>query len=139
MELESSSKDHFQFHQHLQKLGGSGGFNSESHFLLVTKADLNSKIENLKEIVLSLRNTIANLSQKQIERYQKIIDAVIQSDRLFFIEKPKNAYDNRFDDKILQQVYDRSEFWERQINGNTVDMSNINFSVSKEILAKLRD
>lgn len=106
---------------------------------LVTKADLNSKIENLKEIVLSLRNTIANLSQKQIERYQKIIDAVIQSDRLFFIEKPKNAYDNRFDDKILQQVYDRSEFWERQINGNTVDMSNINFSVSKEILAKLRD
>jgi len=78
---------------------------------LVTKADVNSKIENLKEIVLSLRNTVANLSPKQIERYQKIIDAVIQSDRLFFIEKPKNAYDPKFDDKILQQVYDRSEFW----------------------------
>lgn len=51
------------------------------------------------------------------------------SDRLFFIEKPKNVYDTKIDDKIIQNIYDRSEFWERPVVGSTVDMKYINFSV----------
>ena len=42
------------------------------------------------------------------------------------------------DDKIIQQVYDRSKFFERQIVGNAVNMKHINFSVANEILDKLR-
>jgi hypothetical protein len=40
---------------------------------------------------------------------------------------------------MLQQIYDKTEFWVRAHSKNVVDMSDVNFSVAQEILKSLGD
>lgn len=45
------------------------------------------------------------MGAKQTQRYQGMIDTVLAAERLFFIEKPKDQFSSKVEDKILQQIY----------------------------------
>lgn len=62
---------------------------------------------------------------------------MINKGKIFIIEKPEQAGHQTRENNILQQIYDKTTFWERSITKNVVDMSEINFSVAKEILNEL--
>lgn len=78
------------------------------------------------------------MGPKKKEKFQGVVDELLASGRIYFIEKPKSKNQSTLDSPILQQIYDSSSFWERPVK-NIVDMSQINFSVSGEILRYLRD
>ena len=81
---------------------------------------------------------MAGMGPKKKERFQSVVDELLASGRIYFIERPRTRNQNTLDSPILQQIYDSSKPWDRKVT-NIVDMSQINFSVSGEILNQLRD
>lgn len=58
---------------------------------------------------------------------------MLKNDKIFLVERPKSVGQCTLPSTILQQIYDKTTFWERDLsktNRNIVDMSAINFSVS---------
>ena len=106
--------------------------------MVVTKAEPGTKSENIKGIISNLRDSVAGMGPKKKERFQSVVDELLASGRIYFIERPRTRNQNTLDSPILQQIYDSSSFWERKVK-NIVDMSQINFSVSGEVLNQLRD
>ena len=109
--------------------------------LLITKADPNTKVENLKSMIINLRESVAGMGSRQKLKYQGLLDEIVKTNRIYFIEKPKNIHQSTLDSPILQKIYDESVFWERPVhkNKNVVEMEEIHFSVSNEILKEIRD
>lgn len=62
---------------------------------------------------------------------------MIDKNKIFIIEKPGQVGYKTRENNILSQIYDKTNFWERDIAKNVVDMSEINVSVTKEILNEL--
>ena len=66
---------------------------------------------------------------------------MLNNKKIFNFERPTRVNQASPDSKILQEIYEKTQFWERpRVEGqNFVDMTDINFSVFKEIIAKLKD
>ncbi len=62
---------------------------------------------------------------------------MITNNKIFIIERPEQAGNNSKESDILKNIYEKTQFWERNAQRNVVDMSQINFSVADEILAGL--
>ena len=106
--------------------------------LIVTKAEPGTKSDNIRGIISNLRDSVAGMGPRKKDKFQSVLDELLASGRIYFIERPRTRNQNTLDSPILQQIYDSSSFWERDVT-NIVDMSQVNFSVSGDILNKLRD
>jgi hypothetical protein len=62
---------------------------------------------------------------------------MIDKAKIFVIERPDKIGDQTRDNNMLQQIYDKTEFWVRPYSSNSknvVNMDDVNFSVANEIL-----
>ena len=78
----------------------------EATSFLVTKADPETKYENMKNIIVALRDSVKGMGAMQTRKYQEIIDEMLKNNRIFIIEKPKNKNASPMDNTILQKIYD---------------------------------
>ncbi len=76
--------------------------------LLITKADPGTQLNNLRNILEDLREAVTDLKQKPKEKYQGMITEFLNSNRIFFIEKPTRVDQKTGENNILQQIYDAS-------------------------------
>jgi hypothetical protein len=59
-----------------------------------------------------------------------LIDAVIDKKRVFFFEKAEEGVPARLDNKLMQEIHERTQFWSRKVaKDNEVDMSNIEITL----------
>ena len=69
--------------------------------LLITKADLKTNYENLKGIITALRNSVTNMGTSERLQYQGLIDDLLEKNKIYFIERPKDAYARPVNSNIL--------------------------------------
>jgi len=55
---------------------------------------------------------------------------MIENKKIFSIPKPSKSGVNTIENNLLQEIYDKSTFWERNLENNVADMTPINFSVA---------
>ena len=81
--------------------------------LLITKADVKTNFENLKGIIKILRNSVTNMGTSERSQYQELIDDFLENNKIYFIEKPKDAHTRPMDCNVLHQIYANCSFWVR--------------------------
>jgi hypothetical protein len=55
---------------------------------------------------------------------------VIEKKRVFFFEKAEEGVPARLDNKLMQEIHERTQFWSRKVaKDNEVDMSNIEITL----------
>lgn len=101
---------------------------------LITMADPRPKLEEIMEKIQQLRASVHNMTEKEAAQYQEIIDHMLANKKVFFIEKPEQANNQTRESDLLRQIYEKTTFWERPLQGKLVDMEEINFSVAEEVL-----
>lgn len=74
------------------------------------------------------------MTEIETAQYHEIIDHMLANKKVFSIERPEHANNQTRESDLLRQIYEKTTFWVRPLNGNIVDMKEINFSVAEDIL-----
>lgn len=96
---------------------------------LITQVDPKTTVENTMSLIKRLRNeSVKSMTNEEKNRYQEFIDHMLENKKVFIIEKPDQVGTQTKETDILRQIYENTNFWEREVKNGVVDMTEINFS-----------
>lgn len=91
---------------------------------LITQADPKSTIVDLTNMIVKLRDqALASESNDVRRQLEEMINEVIVKKKIFMIKRPEQSGNKAPESGILKQIYEKTNFWVREIKENIVDMS----------------
>ena len=92
----------------------------------------------MHSILLQLRDgAVGSMNSTKRQNFQEFINDMVSKDKVFTILKPERAGVMSPNNDILKCMYEKTTSWNREHNESVVDMKDINFEVSREILNEL--